>query len=228
MYVILLMYIGLLAPTNVKAEALTSNSVEVKWDQSLDAIGYFISCTSPASYAGNKNAVENGGDNTSHIFKELVENTPYVITVQSLIRDGKKSPCSDKVSVKTSTPGKQYNSKIHNILQHTYIISYSTAPSSPPQNIDVTSANPATLKVSWQPPSEINCNRAITGYVIQYARVGSDDNMIVNVPDDTILAISGLFAYAEYSVTVAAVNANGTGPFSKPIVETSGEDGEYL
>ena len=81
--------------------------------------------------------------------------------------------------------------------------------------------------VSWQPPMEINHNEPITGYVIQYARVGSHDNMIVNVPD-TKLSISGLFAYAEYSITVAAVNANGTGPFSKPRLETSGEDSEYL
>ena len=36
--------------------------------------------------------------------------------------------------------------------------------------------------------------------------------------------ISGLFACAEYSVTVAAVNAKGTGPFSKPLVASPGED----
>ena len=49
--------------------------------------------------------------------------------------------------------------------------------------------------------------------------------MIINVPNDTTLTISGLFAYVEYSVTVAAVNANGTGPFSKPVIAMSGEDG---
>ena len=102
----LLMYIGLVAPNNVKASVLTPNSVEVTWDQSPDAACYFISCTSPASYAGNKNAVDSS---TSHIFTDLVENTPYVITVQGLTKDGKKSPCSDKVSVKTSTTGKQYS-----------------------------------------------------------------------------------------------------------------------
>ena len=48
----------------------------------------------------------------------------------------------------------------------------------------------------------------------------------MNVPNDTTLTISGLFACAEYSVIVAAVNANGTGPFSKSIIETSGEDSE--
>ena len=74
---------------------------------------------------------------------------------------------------------------------------------------------------------EISGNRQITGYVIQCARVGSDDKMIMNVPNDTELTtIPGLFAYAEYSITIAAVNAKGTGPFSKPVIAISGEDSE--
>ena len=101
-----------------------------------------------------------------------------------------------------------------------------TAPSSPPQNIEVTGDDPASLMVSWQPPLDMTCNGPITGYVIQYARVESDDNMIVNVPSGTSLAVSGLFACVEYSVTVAAVNNKGTGPFSKPVVAKSGEDSE--
>lgn len=109
------------------------------------------------------------------------------------------------------------------------ILTYSTAPSSPPQNIKVLSDDPASLKVSWQPPLERDCNGAITGYVIQYTRVGifeSDDKMILNVSNVTMLTISGLIANDKYKVTVAAVNKNGTGPFSKPVFETSGEDSE--
>ena len=81
--------------------------------------------------------------------------------------------------------------------------------------------------MSWQPPLEIYCNVPITGYVIQYARVVADDSMIVNVHNGTTFAILGLFACAEYSVTIAAVNAYGTGPFSKPLLATSGEDSEW-
>ena len=80
--------------------------------------------------------------------------------------------------------------------------------------------------VSWQPLLEINCNGAITGYIIKYARVRSDDVRTMNVPNQTTCKISKLFPCTEYSVTVAAVNANGTGPFSEPVVGTSGEDGE--
>ena len=90
----------------------------------------------------------------------------------------------------------------------------------------VTAMDPASLIVSWQPPPKLHCNGPITGYVIQYARVGSDDNMIVNVPNETTHVLSGLFACVEYSVTVTAVNAKGAGPFSKPVKARSGEDSE--
>ena len=38
--------------------------------------------------------------------------------------------------------------------------------------------------------------------------------------------IAGLFASVKYSVTVAAVNVKGTGPFSNLVQATSGEDSE--
>ena len=83
--------------------------------------------------------------------------------------------------------------------------------------------------VSWQPPLEKKYSRPITGYVIQYARVGtagSDVKMITNVSNGIKHTIPGLYANVKYSVAVAAVNACGTGPFSKPVIATSGEDSE--
>ena len=84
---------------------ITADSVEVTWDQSSDFTGYFVSCTSTASYAGAKNSNVNGADATNHTITNLVENTPYVITVQGLTRDGRKSLCSDEVKVETFTAG---------------------------------------------------------------------------------------------------------------------------
>ena len=98
--------IALPAPTNVKATVLTRNSVGVTWDQSLEATGYLISYTSPASYAGGKNVMVNGGDTTSHTLTNLVENTSYVITVQTLTRGGKRSEPSVKKSIRTVKAGK--------------------------------------------------------------------------------------------------------------------------
>ena len=100
----------------------------------------------------------------------------------------------------------------------------STVPSSPPQNVMVISVNPASLMVSWEIPSTINYNGPIIGHVIRYTRDGTSD--IMNVNSGTTHTISGLVAFVNYSVTVATVNVNGTGPFSDPVVGRSGEDSE--
>ena len=102
----------------------------------------------------------------------------------------------------------------------------STVPSSPPQSIIVTSTDPASLRVSWQPPME-NHNVPITGYVIQYIKDGAED-MIEDIKSisGTTHTISGLVASTKYSVTIAAINGDRTGPFSEPVVEISGEDSE--
>ena len=103
----------------------------------------------------------------------------------------------------------------------------STVPSSPPQDVMVKSRDPASLRVLLQPPLEINRNGPITGYMIRYTRVGSSDIMSMNVTSGTRRTLSGLVAYVNYSVIVAAMTVNGTGPFSDPpVVGRSGEDGE--
>ena len=103
------------------------------------------------------------------------------------------------------------------------IICYPTVPSSPPQSIMVTSTNPASLKVSWQPPLEALCTVPITGYMIKYFKDGAQDNIKdvknVNVASTTTYTISGLIPCAKYSVQVAAMNDNIIGPFSEPVVE---------
>ena len=93
----------------------------------------------------------------------------------------------------------------------------------------VVGVNPALLIVTFQQPPLIDHNGDITGYVIQYTRVGSSDMISETVTIATTHKISGLVAYVNYTVTVAAMTVNGTGPFSNPpFVGRSGEDGELL
>ena len=102
----------------------------------------------------------------------------------------------------------------------------STVPSSPPQSIIVTSTDPASLRVSWQPPME-NHNVPITSYVIHYIKDGAQDMIEdIKIISATTHTISGLVAYTKYSVTIAAINGDRTGPFSEPVVEISGEESE--
>ena len=104
-------------------------------------------------------------------------------------------------------------------------------PTSSPRTVMVESHNLASLMVSWRPPVQGGRNGPITGYTINYTRVGSSDVMSINVTGETsgttFITISGLVAYVNYSVIVAAITVNGTGPFSDPpVVGRSGEDSE--
>ena len=102
-------------------------------------------------------------------------------------------------------------------------VCYPTVPSTPPHSIVITSTNPASLKVSWQPPLETLCTVPITGYMIKYFKDvledGVKDVKNVNVASATTYTISGLIPCAKYSVQVAAMNSNRIGPFSEPVVE---------
>jgi len=91
----------------------------------------------------------------------------------------------------------------------------------------VISINPSSLRVSWQPPPEVDHNGVITGYVMEYTRSGGLSDM-VTVTSGTTHTISGLVPFVEYSVTVAARTSSGTGPLSDPVVQSSGEDGKSM
>ena len=103
----------------------------------------------------------------------------------------------------------------------------STVPSSPPLNVVVKSNNQTSLSVSWEPLLEIDHNGPITSYMINYTRDGYSSVIIVNVTSGTTHTISGLVTFAKYLVAVAAVNINGTGPFSEAIVRKPGGDGKF-
>ena len=76
---------------------------------------------------------------------------------------------------------------------------------------------------SFKPPPIIDHNGQLTGYVIRYNRVGSSNNKNVTTKHTrTTISLSQLDEFANYSVTVAAVNVNGTGPFSDPVVQVTG------
>ena len=88
----------------------------------------------------------------------------------------------------------------------------------------VESDYPTSLTVSWRPPTQRDHNGPITGYVIQYTRVGSNDMMSVSVTSGATHTISGLVPSVNYSVEVAAMTINGTGLFGDAVIGRSGED----
>ena len=93
--------VDLPAPTNVRATVLSHCSVEVTWDQLSDATEYIISYSTSASHISDGNVIVKDGSTTSHVLKYLEENTPYIITVQAISADSRKSILSNEVSIRT-------------------------------------------------------------------------------------------------------------------------------
>ena len=101
-------------------------------------------------------------------------------------------------------------------------------PNLPPRNVTVNIVHPGSLNISWLPPEEIGQNGPITDYEIQYTMVGSNDTMTEIITSRNFYVLTGLFAFVNYSIEVAAVTVNGTGPHSIPIIEESGHEGTYV
>ena len=85
----------------------------------------------------------------------------------------------------------------------------------------MTSSTRDTITVQWEEVDCIDRNGDITGYRIRAMTSGEDDR-IETVDDVREATISGLTPSTEYTVSVAAVNSQDTGPYSDGMmVETA-------
>ena len=106
---LLLFYVGVEPPTNVRATVVTSRSIQITWRPSLssDVTGYLISYSTTASYVSNSDRSRSiTVITTSGTLTDLEEDTLYTITVQATTSDNRMSANSNEVSVRTYTDGK--------------------------------------------------------------------------------------------------------------------------
>ena len=105
-------------------------------------------------------------------------------------------------------------------LNHTAYFLTCSVPSGTPQSLQGMFVQSTEVSLRWRELACIQQNGPITGYVVKYyATCGTDRdvrrNKSVVTTRDTI---DGLIPNTEYSFQVTALNANGTGPFSAPIM----------
>ena len=79
--------------------------------------------------------------------------------------------------------------------------------------------HPTEVSLRWREVSCIHQNGPTTGYIVWYYKTfGADRSVRQNKSVTTVgVIIDSLTPYTEYSFQVAAVNSNGTGPFSEPM-----------
>jgi len=110
---------------------------------------------------------------------------------------------------------------------------FTLAPTGPPRDVTLMDTDPAMLSVRYRSPEVSLRNGDVTGYVIRYTRVDSGESFNITVDGGSsgglrTSVIPGLVAFTRYSVEVAFVNANGTGPFSDPMTGLSGQGSEFI
>ena len=100
-------------------------------------------------------------------------------------------------------------------------------PTGPPREVTLIDTDPAMLSVRYRPPVASLRNGNVTGYVIRYTIVDSGVSQMITVNSSggglRTSVISKVLAFTNYLVEVAAVNVNGTGPFSDPVTGLSGQ-----
>ncbi|XP_076332516.1 neogenin-like isoform X3 [Tachypleus tridentatus] len=90
---------------------------------------------------------------------------------------------------------------------------YSDTPDETPQNVTVEAASSTSIIVRWQPPPKESQNAIITGYKIRYKLKGSRRGDTVTTDGNRRLyALTGLERGARYSIKIAALSINGSGP----------------
>ena len=92
-----------------------------------------------------------------------------------------------------------------------------TAPSAAPTNVSVSVVSSTALSVQWGAVPCIEQNGDITGYKVHVLESGEMER-VEDVGDVNNVTISELTPSTTYSIQVAAVNSEGTGPYSDLII----------
>ena len=100
-------------------------------------------------------------------------------------------------------------------------------PPRPPQLMTVTPVNSTTVTVSWSEVQCFNGSGAVTHYIVQYQSTcgGAMQNVTTS---GTVQTISDLTLSTEYTFQVAAVDVNGTGPFSQAVTQGGNYSIKYV
>ena len=105
-------------------------------------------------------------------------------------------------------------------------VTLSSAPASPPENVQTDVISSTEIRVSWTDVSEIDRNGIITMYEVMYEPLMTF-SATVNTTNLTII-VGGLEEFVEYNISVRAYTSVGPGPYSEEITNRTFEDSELL
>ncbi|KAF4526119.1 hypothetical protein B566_EDAN007613 [Ephemera danica] len=210
-------YTPLIPPVGLEAVVLSSSSVVVYWtDTTLsknqvvtDGRHYVVRYTSMHHLTNPRYKYVNATD-LNCVIDELKPNTQYEFTVK-VVKNRRESPWSMVVL---------------NITQE-------TAPTSPPRDLTIVSADDSAtiVNLNWQPPKQPNGQ--ITGYIISYSTDQTVKDSVWQfeavLGDRLTTALKGLTPDTTYYFRIQARNNKGYGPVSEiETFTTPARNGAYV
>ena len=157
---------------------------------------------------------------TSYTITGLEPGNRYTIRV-TVSNSAGTAPVSNTVTAMTLEAGERERVPDTHSFKSWFVLS-STAPTGAPDGVSEVSVTANSIIVQWGEVPCMDRNGEITGYIVEVTRSGmvvATEN--VNGGSARIGTVSGLTPSTDYTVTVAAVNSVGTGPFSGDISMTT-------
>ena len=98
----------------------------------------------------------------------------------------------------------------------------------PPTSITATDINATAVSFSWQTLKRNDTNGDLVAFAVKLVRLDTSTEIQRNISSSLQSFIAnGLKPYANYSITIAAVNRAGVGPYSTSVVTETLQSGNF-
>ena len=104
------------------------------------------------------------------------------------------------------------------------LLSLTTEPTGPPQDILAWTLSSTSILVKWSPPLPSEQNGVILNYTVSYISPSSHLKSLNTADNSTSIEVKNLAIFTKYGFTVKAWNVVGPGPESEPVYNTTFED----
>lgn len=179
-------------PQNIQGRAINHEEIHITWEPPIVTNGFI------SKYRIYYSEDDYGQDSFIESLtlegqlRELKPYTEYTISVVPFNQNGMGDP-SNEIIIKT----------------------YSAVPAEPPLNVSVEATSSTSIIIRWEPPSVEQRNGQITGYKIRYRKQKKAIQVETTAANIRHYELQNLEKLAKYQVKIAAININGTGPFSE-------------
>lgn len=189
-------------PVNVVATPRSPDSIRVSWNPPIQAKGKITKFKLLYYMIGETQEHKIEVIKTYHTLQGLKTYRVYSISVVAFNENGEGGR-SDEITART----------------------LSSRPSDIPQNATLEAASSISLILRWEPPPEESRNGVITGYKIRFKkREDQRSRTITTDGNRRLYALTNLEKNMQYQVKIAAINVNGTGPYTNKFRATTFRD----